>query len=74
MLAISDRFWSTIFLWRFVLPAASMLWMQVEGWTLLSIKKFNGEDQLPPHLPRDQSYCIATEHGRAQNRQQAVHA
>lgn len=32
-----------------------LLWMQVEAWTLLSIKKFNGEDQLPLHLPRDQS-------------------
>lgn len=33
-----------------------LLWMQVEAWTLLSIKKFNGEDQLPLHLPRDQSF------------------
>lgn len=28
----------------------------MEAWTLLSIKKFNGEDQLPLHLPRDQSF------------------
>lgn len=69
MLAISDRFWSTIFLSCFVLPAASMLWMQVEGWTLLSIKKLNGEDQLPSHLPRDQSDC----HGTRQSRKQAAH-
>lgn len=27
-----------------------------EAWTLLSIKKLNSEDQLPLHLPRDQSF------------------
>lgn len=69
MLAISDRFWSTIFLSCFVLPAASVLWMQVEGWTLLSIKKLNGEDQLPSHLPRDQSDCYRT----WQSRKKAAH-
>lgn len=50
------RFWSTILLSCFVLPAAAGLWTQVGAWTLQSIKKFNGEDQLPLRLPRDQSF------------------
>lgn len=55
-----DTFWPARSLPRFVLAAASLLWMQVEkGWTLLSIKMFNSEDQLPPPLPRDQRCCVA---------------
>lgn len=53
------RFWSAPFPWCFVLPAACVLWVQVEAWTLLSIKKLNGEDQLPLHLPRDQSIWLS---------------
>jgi membrane protease YdiL (CAAX protease family) len=53
------RFWSAPFPWRFVLPAACVLWVQVGAWTLLSIKNLNGEDQLPLHLPRDQSIWLS---------------
>lgn len=38
-----------------------------KGWTLLSIKMFNSEDRLPPHLPRDQRCRVAkgTQAGKA---------
>lgn len=50
------RFWAAPLPWFFVLPAACVLWVQVEAWTLLSIKKLNGEAQLPLRLPRGSKF------------------
>lgn len=42
-----------------------------KGWTLLSIKMFNSEDQLPPHLPRDQRCWVAIARRQARRHSKA---